>query len=674
MMVTNGKGKLEAFEDDLQPGTPFAYRNVHENELNFDYRKVQFKFKWKEGVTEEQRFQITYLLLFQPEDDPDTEETDESVENAEVVETITWNGESAESQVFSVDPDQRKSGVDGTYRLIVMDVGVDGNRDGTIAFSAPEDQTKQGTPFRFWVNDDEDKDDPDDPENVNTSNPDGDDNQIEAKRDLEDFTRLNVNIGALHEAVAEGTIQVGLKWKETSSGSPQIKVWRNLSPNGGTQYLSDDGVAAEHLNLGNPGHIQGSSSYIIPTQFWEDAELSASQPFGYLLFEGVEEGKGRLVVTLHDSSGAEIGEGAGVWLDIKNIKKMYERNTSNQFVQPWDETQETIVFVHGWKMSPEGSTSFAETMYKRVWHRGYKGRFAYFRWNTDYSGFWSWLPYVGQAIDSYLSDYNGSEETGWNSGDELKTYVDSLPYVKNIAAHSMGNIVVGSALTQGMSINNYAMMQAAVPASCYDDTTNVQQTTQYNHTAGPLTFTMWDANSPDADTDPATRALTYRGRFAGVSGSLINFYLPDDFATSFAWEVNNDQAKPPRTVSSFAERYEYAAVGAAGQKLYKYYIESNPGDPPTQSFEVDYYLTDPVEAMAYACRAWSKAVGADGGTGGSVDSSVNLGSSQFQLPGNPANTGFDERHSGQFNYNIQDLMPFYNSLLDALEVDYNNGQ
>ncbi|GAB4253804.1 MAG: hypothetical protein OHK005_20920 [Candidatus Methylacidiphilales bacterium] len=86
MMVTTGKGKLEAFEDDLQPGTPFAYCNVHENELAFDYQKVQFKFKWKEGVTEEQRYQITYLLLFQPEDDPDTEDVDESIKNAVFIE------------------------------------------------------------------------------------------------------------------------------------------------------------------------------------------------------------------------------------------------------------------------------------------------------------------------------------------------------------------------------------------------------------------------------------------------------------------------------------------------------------------------------------------------------------------------------------------------------------
>lgn len=124
MMVSNGKSKLEAFTNDLQPGTPFAYRNVHENELAFDYQKVQFKFQWKDGVTEEQKHPVTYLVVFRPEDDPDTENIDESLENAEIVETITWDGETSPSAVFAIDPDSKKAGVDGTYSLIYASIEV----------------------------------------------------------------------------------------------------------------------------------------------------------------------------------------------------------------------------------------------------------------------------------------------------------------------------------------------------------------------------------------------------------------------------------------------------------------------------------------------------------------------------------------------------------------------
>ncbi|MEM6885980.1 MAG: hypothetical protein AAF571_13210, partial [Verrucomicrobiota bacterium] len=550
--------------------------------------------------------------------------------------------------------------------LLPIDIAVDGNRDGEIEFGSSADQTETDSAFRFWVNGDEDEDDPDNSEDVTPNSPDGDDSVIDAKRDLEDFARINLYLGGLHDAFTQGDMQIGLKWKETTSGTPEIKVWRNLSADGGTEYVRDDTVAGQHLSLSNPGHVQGSDSYIIPAQYWVDTGLSESQPNGYLLFEGVEEGKGQLVVTIHDSSGAEIGEGPGVWLDIVDIKKMYQRNIGNQFVQPWDESEETIVFVHGWKMSPEWSTSFAESMYKRMWHRGYKGRFAYFRWNTGHSGL-QWVPLVGQVLSSYFADYNGSEKIAWESGAALKTFVDGLPYTKNIAAHSMGNIVVGSALTQGMSISNYALMQSAVPASCYDETTNVEQTTQYNHTAGLLTFTMWDQASPDGDSDPATRAMAYRGRLKNVSGNLINFYLPDDFATSFAWEVNNDQAKPPKLGTLLVADYEYDPNGTSGQKL----IKTEP--PFVDGDSIEYYLNQPgqeYEAMAGAVRSWSKAVGADGSTGGSLNGNpVNLGSSDFTVPGEDL-PGFGEDHSAQFNHNIQHLIPFYNSLLDELDVKF----
>ena len=161
-----------------------------------------------------------------------------------------------------------------------------------------------------------------------------------------------------------------------------------------------------------------------------------------------------------------------MWLDLKNVKAMYQSSTNNVFEQPPDEAKQAILFVHGWNMSPDGSRNFAETMFKRIWHRGFKGRFAYFRWNTDWSDAFDNVPGVGQAAEAYFANYNDSEYTAWTqAGSQLTEFVQQVPsdYTKNIAAHGMGNIVVGSALVAGMTVNNYAMMQAAVPAACYDE-------------------------------------------------------------------------------------------------------------------------------------------------------------------------------------------------------------
>jgi len=79
---------------------------------------------------------------------------------------------------------------------------------------------------------------------------------------------------------------------------------------------------------------------------------------------------------------------------------------------------------------------------------------------------------------------------------------------------------------------------------------------------------MWDNATPDDDSDTSTRTLAYRGRFENVSANLINFFLPQDYATFMPWEVNNDQGKPPD--GAFAANFQYDRGGQGGQKLFKY--------------------------------------------------------------------------------------------------------
>ena len=74
--------------------------------------------------------------------------------------------------------------------------------------------------------------------------------------------------------------------------------------------------------------------------------------------------------------------------------------------------------------------------------------------------------------------------------------------------------------------------------------------------------------------------------------------------------------------------------------------------------------------MAFACRTWGKAAGAWGATAGSINNSLNLSNPAFDLPGEES--GFGDEHSAEFDFRIQQLVDFYNSLLDELEVDRNH--
>ena len=122
-LISNGMSELPNYEEEFERGTPYAYRNLHENELRFDYQKVKFKFKWHDGVDEEAKFTIEYLVIFIPEDDPETEEVDES-EQVEFVKTIRWDGHGAESPVFEINPDSLKSSADGQYQLLKVDLDI----------------------------------------------------------------------------------------------------------------------------------------------------------------------------------------------------------------------------------------------------------------------------------------------------------------------------------------------------------------------------------------------------------------------------------------------------------------------------------------------------------------------------------------------------------------------
>jgi esterase/lipase superfamily enzyme len=134
------------------------------------------------------------------------------------------------------------------------------------------------------------------------------------------------------------------------------------------------------------------------------------------------------------------------------------------------------------------------------------------------------------AVGGYLT-YNKSEYRAWLSGVALKDFVTSLPssYTKNIMAHSMGNVVVGSAFRQGIGgVANYSLLNAAMAAQAYD----------------PARIDIPSRQTPDTDTDPIVQTnFGLSSKFSGITAKITNFYLEDDFATTI-WSYNHEFNKP----------------------------------------------------------------------------------------------------------------------------------
>jgi len=667
------QAELKAEGDALAPSFYDEFRPAHNDATAFLRRRVgyqvrflQFRFK----VNADPNLVVIWDIQFTPDDGGPVQHDIES-----------WSSDgSTQSPTYFLDPRTHNGGKDGTYNVVLVsaELMVDGNRDSEMSFDEPSihdgDQTSEEKPYRFWVNDDDDGSAGDRDDHVPPRAPDYADGTIKSIRDLEDFARLQVNVSGMEAALESNTVQAAFEWRQTSN-NPRIKLYRATSA--GTDYLTDE-LAANSAMLypfrDTLGEVAPGVRLFMPPGFWvtrsEFANVPKTLPQAWFLFEASGEGRGELILSFW-RNGSKIGETPGAWLELKNIKKLYQHQVLGGS-DPWagfsfepvaDEQKELLIFVHGWRLSPNDTANFAETMFKRVWWRGFKGRFVAVRWDTYYnSRDHGWLPYAGQAIDAYLSRYNDSEHNAWLSGPALSVFVNSLPsnYRKDIVAHSMGNVVTGSALQNGMNVSQYALLNAALPASCYDEDENLKQAPASVTVAG-LPVHLWNQVTPEDDPDIATRALAYRGRLRNVRSNLISFYLPDDYATSFAWELNNALTKPPG--ASLSGPFLYKRDLPSGKKLIKG-IE----DPSTGDIVVDRYIVDPYEAQPYACRTWGKAVGAEGRISGRVSTTVDLSSDTFSPSGVG---GFSREHSAEFNFDIQKLRPFYTELLTQLSIPQN---
>ena len=199
-----------------------------------------------------------------------------------------------------------------------------------------------------------------------------------------------------------------------------------------------------------------------------------------------------------------------------------------EFVKPQDEQKKVLIYVHGihapfagQNASYLGNANVAETVYKRLWHAGYKGRFALYKWPAlNPAGFFS----SGAGFE-----FNQSEYRAWKYGKGLSAFVASMPgeYQRNVLAHSQGNAVVAAAFRDyRLAAATWVVTQGAIPISCYDDNT------------AHLVFSY---STPDLAAN-----LGYRGYLKDqVPAKVVNFFNLDDGVTGQVWEANQSLLNQP---------------------------------------------------------------------------------------------------------------------------------
>ena len=629
-------------------------------------------------------------------------------------------------------------GSDTIRAMFVPELLVDGNRDGVMSMDDDairyDDWISAGVPYRFWLNDDQDVgttsfvwSDPD-PETIPAKTPDYSDSIIQGTRDLEDFTRLWISFKGIAEAVKTSGVQLKFEWKpekggadwSPEAGSPGIKIYKALETDGGRKYIEDQTVATQQVA---PPYdkmlveVKKGASTVLSLSASTLANLSEKTPNVYLLFEGASEGRGQLVLTVNQGD-KKLCTCEPLYLDIKNIKKMYVRaNTTplpagfampyvqgtppsspyvassngalsiprasmryglgngeetpgNQaFDQPPDEENKCIIFVHGIDMDIPSYHCYSESGFKRLWWAGYKGRFSAFRWGTPLSG--------GFSADIF----NDGEMRAWSYGPSLIRYVgyigSQMPDARvSVIGHSLGNAVVGSAFERGLVVDSYVAMEAAVSLSCYFDAPAKNQPDALASSYLSALVSA-DAKSPTPDS---YKDLGYRGFLrnlpSGCKNKLFAYQNQKDFwlATGLTagglirvdWVNNQSRFKPNnlRGANVF-KAYEFHPDRAAGLQCVLGVV----------GILNDRLVQSPYEAMAFVARSRTSALGAESPTGNPAPphwKAMDM-EKEYDFGGSRPD------HSGQFQRDIQLMYAkpdgkvftksFYNRLIEDLNME-----
>src|SRR5437016_6396235 len=416
LLRQNAEGRIPAFENKFAEGFEYADFYVDDN----GYEIIRLQYRWK--VNADPNLTVTWDVQFTPYDGGPL--------HHEIHQWVTQGASADPSAPYLIDPRYQRGGRNGYYDVILLqaNLGVDGNRDGQMSFDDPfvrdADKTTSDKPYRFWLNDDQDNVRTVDPfygtvlisegETIPVSTADNTQHKIITKRNLEDFARLWIDLSGATDALDWG-MQIGLKWKNVS-GAPAINIYPSADGDGSSSYLTDDAAAEDQItgvfndavrDKNNKQTIDANGTFIFKPDYWND--LSDDNPKKCLLFEGASEGKGELAIVFLDQNGNELAEVGSVWLDITEVRKLYERGKitldAPNIPDPWNDDRpnplqwawdpwnwepevdpnseaKTIVYVHGWRMNYDEYLSWADTTFKRLSQLGYKGRFYSFNWPT----------------------------------------------------------------------------------------------------------------------------------------------------------------------------------------------------------------------------------------------------------------------------------------------------
>jgi hypothetical protein len=449
-------------------------------------------------------------------------------------------------------------------RVVMLPLGItpDANRDGKIDLS-DRDKITPVKPWRFWANDDNDSGDTggdDIPQTPGSSATNGYDHRVNGVRDLIDFFPLDLNLQAALKIFPQEKYRYKLT-HEAQQTAPCFKIVQARTQNPATagHYLKDlDTAAATDKLECLPIHSTGRN---LDSRFLD----AQAQGNGLLLVEAIRPTtKPIKLAIIRKSDQKPMGE-VSFPVSISSVESMFRHVDLTQVPLDYDGSSpgaapsplgtktsdpsafypdtltngKYFVFLHGFNVPVQRARGWNAEVFKRLHQMGSKARFVGVTW-TGATGIPAagTPPNIGNADSS--TDYHKGVFYAMQTGDALASALNFTQGADvTIAAHSLGNMVVGEAIQNGgFTPNRYYIINGAVPTEAYlpDLATDEERWAMTEAQWKPygtlnqqrLYASSWHTLFPAEDN---RRKLTWKNRFAKVSllKHVHNFYsLGDD--------------------------------------------------------------------------------------------------------------------------------------------------
>ena len=260
---------------------------------------------------------------------------------------------------------------------------------------------------------------------------------------------------------------------------------------------------------------------------------------GVILFEGRKKSKAPLVLEVIRKD-TVLGE-CKLGLSIDNVEKMYrwmnirgdvggeeERGTDLSEPANYPDVlceEKNFIFVHGYSVDEESARGWNAEMFKRLYWSGSKARYVAVTWFGNDSQKW-WL---GDATPDYHVNVIHALDTAVVLASNVN---ERIMGNKVIAGHSLGNMVVSSAIVEhGLQVDKYMIWNGAVAAEAYDGSVT-QDIRMVHEWWRDYDERAWSANwyKLFENRDDARKKLTWRDKFTDVTFNtkVWNFYSEGD--------------------------------------------------------------------------------------------------------------------------------------------------